>query len=54
MSRDVETGDANGVTPIIEARHVSKNYGHVQALDDVSFELRADETHALVGDNGAG
>jgi simple sugar transport system ATP-binding protein len=39
---------------VLEARHVSKNYGHVTALDDVNFAVRAGEVVALIGDNGAG
>jgi D-xylose transport system ATP-binding protein len=33
---------------------VSKHFGPVVALDDVSFEVRAGEVLALLGDNGAG
>ena len=33
---------------------VSKAFAGVQALQDVSFDLRAGEVHALVGENGAG
>jgi rhamnose transport system ATP-binding protein len=33
---------------------VSKSFGATLALDDVSFELRPAEIHALVGENGAG
>jgi ribose transport system ATP-binding protein len=33
---------------------VSKAYGAVQALRDVSFECRAGEIHALAGENGSG
>ena len=36
------------------ARGVSKRYGGVQALDEVSFELRPGEIMALLGENGAG
>src|SRR6266513_1868788 len=33
---------------------VSKAFGAVQALRDVSFDCRAGEIHALVGENGSG
>jgi ribose transport system ATP-binding protein len=50
---------AKGVQPpvaptVLEARGVGKRFPGVIALDDVSFTLRAGETHALVGENGAG
>ncbi len=40
--------------PILSLRHISKSFGGVKALQDVSIELRPGETTALVGDNGAG
>jgi ribose transport system ATP-binding protein len=40
--------------PVLSLRDVSKSYGAVQALRDVSFECRAGEVHALVGENGSG
>jgi rhamnose transport system ATP-binding protein len=40
--------------PLLAARHVSKSYGGVAALTDVSLELFAGEAHALIGENGAG
>ncbi|NNN03809.1 MAG: sugar ABC transporter ATP-binding protein [Acidimicrobiaceae bacterium] len=41
-------------TPILELRHVSKSYGSVKALTDVSLKAYAGEIIGLVGDNGAG
>jgi ABC-type sugar transport system ATPase subunit len=40
--------------PLLEVRGISKAFGHVQALDEVGFELGAAEVIALLGDNGAG
>lgn len=39
---------------IFEALNVSKTFGGVRALDDVSLRLKAGEVLAVVGDNGAG
>ena len=41
-------------TPTLELREVSKNFGSVQALQAVDFEVRDGDVMALVGDNGAG
>ncbi len=40
--------------PILEARGLVKQYGHVVALNGTDFELRAGEILAIIGDNGAG
>ena len=42
------------MTPLIELESVSKYFGSVIALNDVSFDVRAGEVHCLLGDNGAG
>jgi len=40
--------------PLLEARHVSKAFPGVQALDDVSLAAHAGEVHVVLGQNGAG
>jgi len=40
--------------PIIEARSVSKYFGSVVAIAEVSMSVRAGEVVCLLGDNGAG
>ena len=42
-------------TPVVlSLRGVSKAFGAVQAVRDVSFDCRGGEIHALVGENGSG
>jgi branched-chain amino acid transport system ATP-binding protein len=51
-------GDARLVTrsaeTVLEVKHVSLSFGGVQALTDVSFDLKDGELLALIGPNGAG
>jgi simple sugar transport system ATP-binding protein len=42
------------MTPLLEARGMSRSFGHVRALDNASFDVNAGEVVALIGDNGAG
>src|SRR5918911_4012332 len=42
------------MTPLLEARGLSRSFGHVRALDNASFDVNAGEVVALIGDNGAG
>ena len=39
---------------LIEARNISKRFGHITALDGVDFAVGRGEVVGLVGDNGAG
>jgi ABC-type sugar transport system ATPase subunit len=48
MNVDVET------SYIIEARNISKSFGGVFAVNDVSLGVAPGEIHGLVGENGAG
>src|ERR671921_59193 len=40
--------------PLISIRNVTKRFGGVVALDNVSFEIAPGAFHAIVGENGAG
>jgi simple sugar transport system ATP-binding protein len=50
--------DLNGTTAsraaLLEMHHVSKRFGHIEALTDVHFLVGEAQVVALLGDNGAG
>jgi ABC-type sugar transport system ATPase subunit len=46
-------GGTPGV-PLLALRGISKNFGAVQALVDVSLDIPSGQVTALIGDNGAG
>lgn len=39
---------------ILTAKHITKLFPGMKALDNVDFDLREGEVHILVGENGAG
>jgi simple sugar transport system ATP-binding protein len=45
--------NTNG-TPLIEVRNISRYFGNVTALQDVSMTVHTGEVMCLLGDNGAG
>lgn len=41
-------------TALLVLKNISKSFGGVQALEDVSIQVEKGEVHAIVGENGAG
>ena len=41
-------------TPAVQLKGITKTFPGVNALNDVSFDVRQGEVHALMGENGAG
>ncbi len=39
---------------LVQASHLKKHFGDVQAVDDVSLQIKAGEVYGLVGSDGAG
>ena len=48
------TDEKNQASPLIECRRIDKSYNGPMVLQNVDFEMRRGEVHALVGENGAG
>jgi ABC-2 type transport system ATP-binding protein len=42
------------VETVVEARSLSKSYGPLKAVDEISFEVRKGEIFGLIGADGAG
>ena len=53
MGSELSDMSSNGKW-LIEARNISKRFGHITALSEVDFAVAPGEIVGLVGDNGAG
>ena len=47
-------GAGSAAVPVVSARSVSKSFGAVRAVDDVSFDIGPGRIMGLIGPNGAG
>jgi ribose transport system ATP-binding protein len=54
MSSEPDRGRGGRAPELLRAQSIGKGFAGVTALDQVDFDLRAGEVHALVGENGAG
>jgi len=48
------TADDTAGTPKLRTENITKQFGRIVAVEDVSLEIHPSEVFALVGDNGAG
>ena len=53
MQPKLRPGIKRGDT-VLEARGITKRFPGVVANDQIDFEMRAGEIHAILGENGAG
>jgi ribose transport system ATP-binding protein len=49
-----ERAGAGRADPVLEAVGLSRSFGPIEVLSDVSIGVRAGEVHAIIGENGAG
>jgi branched-chain amino acid transport system ATP-binding protein len=50
----VTTEQVNGTVPVLELRGLSKSFGGLQAVRDVTFKVMPGDRKAIIGPNGAG
>ncbi|MBY4609659.1 ATP-binding cassette domain-containing protein [Rhizobium sp. 9T] len=52
--RPAGSGEGGRLAAVLELSNISKHFGAIQAVNDVSFALEAGQVVGLMGDNGAG
>jgi len=51
---DLDADDPDDGEVVVRARHITKSFGGIKALDDVSLDVRAGEILGVIGPNGCG
>ncbi|HXQ37753.1 MAG TPA: ATP-binding cassette domain-containing protein, partial [Anaerolineales bacterium] len=54
MKSDVLTFERSDVPTLVQANNISKSFGDLKAVDNVSLQIKAGEIYGLVGADGAG
>ena len=54
MKSNVLTFERSDVPTLVQANNISKSFGDLKAVDDVSLQIEAGEIYGLVGSDGAG
>ena len=54
MAAERPDGETSERKALLDLRHISKSFGGIHALDDLSLSLHRHDVVGLVGDNGAG
>ena len=54
VAASADPAGAGAGTPLLEVEDVSKSFGNVLAIQDISMTVRAGEVMCVLGDNGAG
>src|ERR1041384_8514556 len=54
VDRPVHDAPSGGKVPLVEMKGISKSYGNITALKDISLRVHAGQVTGILGDNGAG